>query len=139
MRSAALGLAALALAGCGGSGGDEVTVFAAASLTEAFEELDPDARFNFAGSDDLATQLREGAEADVYASADPKHALALYEEGLVERPGRLVSNHVVVIVPRDNPAGIHSLPGSGATGPEARDRRARRPGRRLRAGSAGAN
>jgi molybdate transport system substrate-binding protein len=84
-------------------------VFAASSLSEAFEQLDPEARFNFAGSDDLATQLREGARADVYASADAKHALALYEEGLVEQPVRLASNHVVVIVPRGNPARIESL------------------------------
>ncbi len=97
-----------ALAGCGG-GGDELTVFAASSLTDVFEQVDPAARFNFAGSDDLATQIREGAEADVYASADVEHALALYGEGLIERPRLLVSNHVVVIVPRSNPAGIRSL------------------------------
>ena len=97
-----------ALAGCGG-GGDELTVFAASSLTDVFEQVDPAARFNFAGSDDLATQIREGAEADVYASADVDHALALYGEGLIERPRLLVSNHVVVIVPRSNPAGISSL------------------------------
>ncbi len=102
-------MAAGALASCGGDGDERVTVFAAASLSDAFEALAADARFNFAGSDDLATQLREGADADVYASADPAHARALHAEGIVERPLRLVSNHVVVIVPAGNPARIRSL------------------------------
>ena len=109
MRWAALGLGVLALAACGGDDADQATVFAAASLTEAFEELDSEARLNFAGSGDLATQIREGAQADVYASADAEHALDLYAEGLVEQPLRLASNHVVVIVPRGNPARIRSL------------------------------
>ena len=62
----ALALAALALvAGCGGNdGGSAPTVFAAASLTDVFEAIDPDAQFSFAGSDELATQIREGAPAD---------------------------------------------------------------------------
>ncbi len=76
-----LALALLALAGCGGDdagGGARVTVFAAASLTEVFTTLgdelekdhaDLDIQFNFAGSSALATQLTQGAPADVFASA----------------------------------------------------------------------
>jgi molybdate transport system substrate-binding protein len=105
----------IALAGCGG-GGERPTVFAASSLTEVLHKVEPDARYNFAGSGDLATQIREGAEADVYASADVKHALELYREGLVERPRLLASNHVVVIVPRSNPRHIGSLAELAAPG-----------------------
>jgi molybdate transport system substrate-binding protein len=109
-------LAAVALlvvvlgAGCGG--GDEngrLTVFAAASLTEVFEHLDEEARFNFAGSDELATQLREGADADVYAAASPRYPDELRAEGLLERPRVFATNRLVLIVPRDNPAEIASL------------------------------
>jgi molybdate transport system substrate-binding protein len=101
---------ALALSGCAGGGGDErLTVYAAASLTEVFQQLEPDARFNFAGSDELATQLREGADADVYAAASPRYPRELAAEGIVERPVVFATNRLVIIVPDDNPAAIATL------------------------------
>jgi molybdate transport system substrate-binding protein len=109
-RAGALAAAVvLALGACGGSDGDSVTVYAAASLTEVFRQLDPDARFNFAGSDELAAQIEEGAGADVYAAASPRYPDELYVDGLVERPLIFATNRLVLIVPRDNPAGIDSV------------------------------
>lgn len=107
-RAAALALTAI-LAGCGGSGNEELTVYAAASLTEVLQELDPDARYNFAGSDELATQLREGARADVYAAASPRYADELHAEGIVERPEIFATNRLVIVVPSENRAGVSSL------------------------------
>lgn len=109
MRLAAAALV-LVLAACGGGSDDEpLTVFAAASLTEVFEELAPGARFNFAGSDELATQLREGARADVYAAASTRYTDELAGEGLLDEPVTFATNHVVLIVPADNPAGLERL------------------------------
>jgi len=84
-------------------------VYAAASLTEVFPTIDSTARYNFAGSDELATQIREGAPADVYAAASSKYPQALYQEGLVEEPVTFASNVLVLIVPKDNPAGIGKI------------------------------
>ncbi|MDQ3993141.1 MAG: molybdate ABC transporter substrate-binding protein [Actinomycetota bacterium] len=109
MRLAALALAVALVAGCGGADDEQLIVFAASSLSEVFEQLEPDARYNFAGSDELATQLREGADADVYASASPGHAVDLHREGIVERPRLLAANQVVLVVPRSNRAGIETL------------------------------
>jgi molybdate transport system substrate-binding protein len=109
VRAAALGVLLLALVACGGGGDGRMTIYAAASLTEVFEELEPDARFNFGGSDELATQLREGAEADVYAAASPRYPAELHAEGLLEQPRVFATNRLVLIVPRDNPAGIRSV------------------------------
>jgi molybdate transport system substrate-binding protein len=104
---------AAALAACGGEasgGGDEkLTVFAAASLTEVFRKLAPDARFNFAGSDELATQIREGAPADAYAAASLEYAEELHAEGLVDEPRIFATNRLVLVVPLDNPAGIERV------------------------------
>jgi molybdate transport system substrate-binding protein len=105
----------LALAACGGGdddaggGGTPPTVYAAASLTEVFPAIDPDATYSFAGSDELATQIREGAPADVYAAASSKYPQELFDEGLVEEPVTFASNRLVMIVPKDNPAGIESI------------------------------
>ncbi|MGH2997650.1 MAG: molybdate ABC transporter substrate-binding protein [Gaiellaceae bacterium] len=104
-RGLALALVALVASGCGGVDDTELTVFAAASLTEAFEELAPAARFNFAGSDQLAAQLREGAEADVYAAASPRYPDELYAERLVERPIVFATNRLVLVVPSESPIG----------------------------------
>jgi len=97
-------------ASCGGSGGDEpIDVYAAASLAEVFPQIDADARFSFAGSDELATQIREGAPADVYAAASSRYPHELFEEGLVEEPVTFASNRLVLVVPRGNPAAIESV------------------------------
>jgi molybdate transport system substrate-binding protein len=101
-------LVALALPSATGAG-DSFTVYAAASLTEVFPKIDPSARYSFAGSDQLALQIRQGAPADVYAAASPKYAQLLYHDGLVRRPITFATNKLVVIVPRSNPAQIHSV------------------------------
>jgi molybdate transport system substrate-binding protein len=103
----------LALVACGGDreaqADDPLSVYAAASLTEVFPAIDPAPRYNFAGSDGLATQIREGAPADVYAAASSKYPQELFEEGLVEEPVTFASNRLVLIVPADNPAGIEDV------------------------------
>jgi molybdate transport system substrate-binding protein len=106
---AAFALLLALVVGCGGGDDERLTVFAAASLTEVFERLDDDARFNFAGSDELATQLREGAEADLYAAASPRYPEELHREGLLEQPRVFATNRLVLVVPRANPAEIASL------------------------------
>jgi molybdate transport system substrate-binding protein len=116
MRALVLLTVGLALAACGGRDSEELTVFAAASLTEVFERLGGDARFNFAGSDELATQIREGAEADVYAAASPRYPDELHDAGLVEQPRIFATNELALIVPAANPARIESLADVGRSG-----------------------
>ena len=122
--------AALALAGCGsddssaepgGTGGvtGDVTVFAAASLTESFTRLGKDfeaanpgvtVTFNFAGSSALAQQLNEGAPADVFASAAPKNMDQVTETGSVTaEPVTFVTNTLEIVVPAGNPAKVTGL------------------------------
>jgi molybdate transport system substrate-binding protein len=96
-----------------------LTVFAAASLTDAFEEVatafeaeNPgvDVLFNFAGSSDLAAQLAEGAPADVFASANNTQMnVARDAERIAGRPHTFVKNRLVLIVPADNSDGITTL------------------------------
>src|SRR5687767_9621477 len=93
-----------------------LTVYAAASLTDVLPRIDSTARYNFAGSDELATQIREGAPADVYAAASSKYPQALYQEGLVEVPVTFASNLLVLIVPKDNPAGIEKIADAARAG-----------------------
>jgi molybdate transport system substrate-binding protein len=108
-----LGLAALvivAAVGCGSARPEPgLTVFAAASLTEVFPRIDDGPRYSFAGSDELALQIREGAPADVYATASASHARALADEGLVHEPRVFATNRLVLIVPERNPARIVSV------------------------------
>jgi molybdate transport system substrate-binding protein len=87
----------------------QMNVFAAASLTEAFTKFDGGQRYNFAGSDALAAQIRLGAPADLFAAASPDAPQALYKAGLVERPVTFATNRLVLAVPTANPAGITSI------------------------------
>jgi molybdate transport system substrate-binding protein len=118
----------LLLAACGadaadgGGAGDattDLTVSAAASLTDAFGELGDGfeaanpgvtVTFNFGPSDGLATQIVEGAPVDVFASASQSWMDAVEEDG----PGVIgrtdfARNELAIIVPSDNPAGIESV------------------------------
>jgi molybdate transport system substrate-binding protein len=101
----------------------ELTVFAAASLRESFEDLAKtfEARthvkvhLNLAGSQELRTQIENGARADVFASADQKHMAALVKANMVAAPRVFARNTPVVIVPKGNPSKVGSfdqLPGA---------------------------
>lgn len=103
---------------------DAITVFAAASLTEAFTQIAADfedqlgttVRLSFGPSDGLATQIQEGAPADVFASASPKWMDAVAEDpGVVDRSD-FARNLLIVITPADNPAGVHSVGDLGRPG-----------------------
>ncbi|MGN6256453.1 MAG: molybdate ABC transporter substrate-binding protein [Solirubrobacterales bacterium] len=109
MRPLLLGAVAVTLAfvGCGG-GSDEptLTVFGASSLTEALSKYGGSfeaakVRSSFAGSDELAAQIRQGAKADVFASADTSYPAELHREGLVEKPVVFARNRLVLVTPKD--------------------------------------
>ena len=124
-------LAVMPLAGCTGSTdaaqtGDTsehltgtLTVFAAASLTDVFTELggrledehpDLDVQFNFAGSSALATQLTQGAPADVFASANQPQMEVVTAAGLEgEDPAVFAENVLEIAVPADNPGDVTGL------------------------------
>jgi molybdate transport system substrate-binding protein len=97
-------------------GGGELTVFAAASLTDAFESIKADLEgaheglaitYNFAGSQALVTQMTEGAEADVFASANNAQMTSADENALIASdPVTFVRNELAIVTPADNPAGI---------------------------------
>jgi molybdate transport system substrate-binding protein len=102
-----------ALAGCGGddSGGDggnaPLVVSAAASLTGALTSCSKQfdgaqVRLSFAGSDELAAQIRQGVKPDVYAAANTKLPDQLASEGLLDKPVRFATNELVIAVPDDS-------------------------------------
>jgi molybdate transport system substrate-binding protein len=91
------------------SGGTPVTVFAASSLTEVFPRIAASPRYSFAGSDQLALQIRQGAPADVYAAASPKYTQLLYRDGFVLKPVAFATNSLIILVPESNPANIKSV------------------------------
>jgi molybdate transport system substrate-binding protein len=117
----------LALAACGDdAGGSSSTpslrVSAAASLKQAFTSYGDAfeaarARFSFAGSDELAAQIRAGARPDVFAAANAKLPDALYADGLVEKPVAFARNRLVLAVPADGAKvqGIDDLARRGVT------------------------
>lgn len=97
-----------------------LTVYAAASLTEAFTEIGDafealhpgvTVSFNFGGSQNLRTQIEQGAPADVFASANLKEMDALVTGNFVDPSASrmFLTNQLIVILPKDNPAEIASL------------------------------
>lgn len=107
-----------ARASAGGSGGS-LQVFAAASLSEAFTEIGRrleaerqgiSVRLNFAGSQQLAAQIEQGAAADLFASADERWMGYAKDRGLLAGdPALFARNRLVVIVPKTNPGRINRL------------------------------
>jgi molybdate transport system substrate-binding protein len=138
MRSRALlvlpAAALLALTACGGSSSDDsgssssssggdltgtLTVFAAASLTDVFTDLGTQlekdhpglhVQFNFAGSDALATQITQGAPADVFASANEKQMKVVTDAGLqAADPTTFAENVLEIAVSKGNPGHVTGL------------------------------
>ena len=132
----AIGAAALALAACtsGSTPADStasaeatpaettvLNVYAAASLTETFGELEEifeeanpgvDVRFNFAGSQDLVTQLGEGADVDVLATANESTMKKAADASQVDAQTIFVTNTLTLITTPGNPAGVTGLDSS---------------------------
>ena len=100
---------ASAFAGIARGQASPLTIYAAASLTDAFPALDPKERYSFAGSNTLETQIKNGAPADLFASASPVNTQRLYKAGIVDKPVTFTSNRLALIVPKANPAGIQSV------------------------------
>ena len=119
----------LTLAACGDddassgatSGSGQVVVSAAASLKTALtsygEQFDGTVRLSFAGSDELAGQIRQGIKPDVFAAANTKLPDELYEEGLVEQPVTFATNQLVLATPAGSTkvASLDDLSGRGVT------------------------
>ena len=116
----------LPLAGCGddedgndgdGGGAGELTVLAASSLTDVFEELattfesdnDVEVNFSFGSSTDLAEQVADGAPGDVLATADETSMKVAEDAGVTGDVETFATNVLVMVTPPDNPAGIESL------------------------------
>jgi molybdate transport system substrate-binding protein len=102
-------LVAAAPSGASEADSGRLAVFAAASLTEVFPQLDTGPRYSFAGSDQLAAQIQLGARIDVFAAASPKYPELLFQKGLCGKPVAFATNTLTVIVPKSNPAGIRSV------------------------------
>ena len=133
IRVASLAAAALLLVGCAGTADEpstapepstdalagELTIFAAASLTTAFDDLAAgfedehpgvDVRpITYDGSSTLATQIVEGAPVDVFASADEATMGRVVEAGLASDPVAFATNTLVLVMPAGNPGGVEGL------------------------------
>jgi molybdate transport system substrate-binding protein len=107
LRRALAGVVALVLiaGGCGGGDGrPTIKVSAAASLKQAFQDYAKsfdaaEVSFSFAGSDELAAQIRQGVKPDAYAAANTSLPDDLYAQGLVGKPVRFASNQLVIAIP----------------------------------------
>lgn len=120
----------LLLLGCSNQASEPVTtglatesqliIFSAASLTEAFTELGEafeaeqpgvEVVLNFAGSQQLAQQLAQGAPGDLFASADERQMEAVITAGRIDAGSQqtFATNHLVVIYPNGNPGNLESL------------------------------
>ena len=117
--------AVLAASACGGSlgsgsagpSGGTLDVFAAASLTNAFGDLERTyeqrhpgwkVRLNLAGSDQLAAQIEQNAPADVFAAASPRYPEQLQGENLLGKTTAFATNSLLLVTPTSNPAGIRT-------------------------------
>jgi len=105
-------------AGSSASARPQITVYAAASLTNVFPAIDPHEKYSFGGSNALATQIQQGAPADVFASANMTLPTQLFQQHLCSKPIVFTRNRLVIVVPRKNPAhirNIYNLTKSGVT------------------------
>ena len=87
----------------------QITVYAAASLTDVFPRIDGRPRYSFGGSNTLAAQIQQGAPGDVFASANMTLPNTLYAKSLCSKPVVFTRNTLVIVAPKSNPAKIRSI------------------------------
>jgi len=95
---------------CGSDDPERLVVSAASSMTEALEKCAPrfgdaddaEVRLSFAGSDELAAQIRQGAKVDVYAAANTRLPDELHADDLLTQPVEFATNEFVLAVPKDS-------------------------------------
>jgi molybdate transport system substrate-binding protein len=119
-------IATLSLPGCGGSGDQQILVFAASSLTDVFDRLERDFEaehpgvdvvLNYGGSSLLAGQIEQGAPADIFAAADLTTMQRVLEVGASDAaPVVFARNRMAIAVEEGNPMGITGLDGLTADG-----------------------
>ena len=110
MRRTTLALILAAVAALGApAAASALNVYAATSLSNVFPALNKGATYSFGGSNTLRLQIERGAPADVFASASPNEAQALFREGLCTRPVTFAINRLVLLVPNSNPGNIRSV------------------------------
>jgi molybdate transport system substrate-binding protein len=106
-----LGITGILLAFAAPSTAGAVTVYAATSLSDVLRRVDSGATYSFGGSNALQLQIERGAPADLFLSAEPREAQALYRAGRCERPVTFATNRLVLIVPHGDPAAVKSVYG----------------------------
>lgn len=87
----------------------QITVYAAASLTNVLPRIDAGQMYSFGGSNTLAAQIQQGAPADVFASADMVLPQQLYSQKVCSKPVVFARNSIAIVVPRSNPAQVRSI------------------------------
>jgi molybdate transport system substrate-binding protein len=87
----------------------QITVYAAASLTNVFPKIDRGPRYSFGGSNMLAAQIQQGAPADVFASANMTLPAQLFAKGLCSKPVVFTRNALVIVVPKSNPGKLRTI------------------------------
>jgi molybdate transport system substrate-binding protein len=89
--------------------GPRVTVYAASSLTDVFPAIDPNGTYSFGGSNTLATQIKNGAPADVFASANMTLPKQLNQGGYCSKPVVFTRNRLVIVTPTANPGHVRNI------------------------------
>jgi molybdate transport system substrate-binding protein len=86
-----------------------LTIFAGSSMTQVLPEIDSGNTYSFGSTGTLATQIQNGAPADVLMGANTTTCASLYAAGIVKQPVNFTRNTLEVVVPKSNPAGIQSI------------------------------
>jgi len=103
--------ACLVLAGAASAASRDagLTIFAGSSLTQVLPDLDSGNTYSFGSTGTLATQIQNGAPADVLMGANTTTCASLYASGVAGKPVDFTRNTLEVVVPKSNPAGIRSV------------------------------
>jgi molybdate transport system substrate-binding protein len=114
MKKLAVAAATLLLLGLSAAGADArstsgLTIFAGSSMTQVLPEIDNGNTYSFGSTGTLATQITNGAPADVLMGANTSTCAALYAQGLTRKPVDYTRNTLAVVVPKANPADIKSV------------------------------